>query len=260
MLMKFVSYRRNHVKMLQFVTKLRMAMQNTINVLLVDDDEKLRTMLVDYLQQQGFVVTTANSGQALDRLGDLSKIDVLILDLMLPDEDGLNICRRIHERYAELSILILSAKGEDIDRIIGLEIGADDYMAKPFNPRELVARIKSLTRRQIKISAQPPAKSVKFGHCELLVEQRKLLKNQQPIALTSGEFNILAAFATHPHKPLSREQLMTLAYGNDYAAYDRSIDVMISRLRKQIETDPNHPQHIKTVWGVGYVFIPEAEQ
>jgi two-component system phosphate regulon response regulator OmpR len=233
-------------------------------VLVVDDDMRLRDLLSRYLAEQGFLVKVVSDGGGMDRAFDKERFDLLVLDLMLPGEDGLAICRRLRGQKNDIPIVMLTAKGEDIDRIVGLEMGADDYLPKPFNPRELVARINAVLRR--KGSAPPPgapsaeAESVTFGEYTLDLATRTLTKAGQPITLTTGEFAMLKVLVTHPRTPLSREKLMELARGREYEVFDRAIDVQISRLRKLIEVDPAHPVFIQTVWGFGYVFVPDGRK
>jgi two-component system phosphate regulon response regulator OmpR len=235
-----------------------------LKVLVVDDDSRLRDLLRRYLSDNGFAVMTAESGQAMNKLWLRERYDVLILDLMLPGEDGLSILRRLRGAKDTTPIVMLTAKGEDVDRIVGLEMGADDYLAKPFNPRELLARIHAVLRRRAPEEApgapsQEPA-SVSFGEFTLDLATRTLKRQGEPVALTTGEFAVLKVFARHPRVPLSREKLMELARGREYEAFDRSLDVQISRLRKLVEPDPSKPRFIQTVWGLGYVFIPDGDQ
>lgn len=231
-------------------------------VLIVDDDIRLRNMLVKYLREQQFDVTAVANGVELDRKMRREHYHIIVLDLMMPGEDGLSICRRIREKNPKIPIIMLSAKGSDVDKIIGLEIGADDYLGKPFNPRELVARIKSLLRRQETGTPAAPDKNAQkmlFSDYTLDLQTRQLYKNGEVVPLTSGEFAILKVLCRHPHEPLSREKLMTFAKGREMQAYDRSIDIQVSRLRRIIEVDPSNPRIIQTVWGFGYVFVPEGE-
>lgn len=190
------------------------------------------------------------------------RFDALILDLMMPGEDGLQILRRLREQKDMTPIIMLTARGEDVDRIVGLEMGADDYIPKPFNPRELLARIHAVLRRR-PANEVPGAPSmegevVKFGEFELDLGTRELRKNGEPMPLTTGEFAVLKAFARHPGQPLSRDKLMEIARGREYEAFDRSLDVQVSRLRKLIEPDPSKPRFLQTVWGLGYIFIPDG--
>jgi two-component system phosphate regulon response regulator OmpR len=232
-------------------------------VLVVDDDQRLRDLLRRYLGDNGFNVFVAENAQAMNRIWLRERFDVLVLDLMMPGEDGLSILRRLRGGNDRTPIVMLTAKGEDVDRIIGLEMGADDYLPKPFNPRELLARINAVLRRRAAEEAPgaPTAEGepVVFGEFVLDLVTRTLSRAGEPISLTSGEFAVLKAFARHPRLPLSREKLMEMARGREYEAFDRSLDVQISRLRKLIEPDPAKPRYIQTVWGLGYVFIPEGQ-
>jgi two-component system phosphate regulon response regulator OmpR len=186
--------------------------------------------------------------------------DVIVLDLMLPGEDGLSLARRLRAE-SNVPILMLSARGEEIDRVVGLEMGADDYLAKPFNPRELLARIHAVLRRQpAPESPGAPATDlgqVSFGPFVFDAAMRTLHRDGVPVPLTGGEFALLKVFARHPRVPLTREKLMVLARGREYGAFDRSLDVQVSRLRKLLEADPTKPRYVQTVWGVGYVFVPD---
>jgi two-component system, OmpR family, phosphate regulon response regulator OmpR len=184
-----------------------------------------------------------------------------VLDLMLPGEDGLAVCRRLRAQPSAPAIIMLTAKGDEVDRIVGLEMGADDYLPKPFNPRELLARINAVLRR--KSAAAPPGAPEaggvhEFGEFSLNLATRTLTRGGKAVSLTTGEFSVLKVLVQHPRQPLSRDKLMELARGREYEVFDRSIDVQISRLRKIVEDDPSHPKHIQTVWGFGYVFVPEA--
>ncbi len=231
-------------------------------VLVVDDDQRLRDLLRRYLGDNGFNVYVAENAQAMNRIWLRERFDVVVLDLMMPGEDGLSILRRLRGGNDRTPIVMLTAKGEDVDRIIGLEMGADDYLPKPFNPRELLARINAVLRRRgAEESPGAPsssAESMAFGDFVLDLATRTLTRAGEPITLTTGEFAVLKAFARHPRVPLSREKLMEMARGREYEAFDRSLDVQISRLRKLIEPDPAKPRFIQTVWGLGYVFIPDG--
>ena len=186
----------------------------------------------------------------------------MVLDLMLPGEDGLAICRRLRGQGERMPIIMLTAKGDDVDRIVGLEIGADDYLAKPFNPRELVARIQAVLRRaparETPGAPSAASETVAFGAFTLNLGTRSLARGDEPVTLTTGEFALLKVLAQHPRQPLSRDKLMELARGREFGAFDRAIDVQISRLRKLIEADPSKPAFIQTVWGFGYVFVPDG--
>ena len=229
-------------------------------VLVVDDDVRIRDLLRRYLMQEGFEVMLAEDGKALNRVLQREAVDLIVLDLMMPGEDGLAICRRLRGAGNDVAIIMLTAKGDDVDRIIGLEIGADDYLPKPFNPRELVARIHAVLRRR---TAPPPAGApaegglVTFGDITLDMGTRELRRGEEITRLTTGEFGLLRVLVEHPRQPMSRDKLMELARGREYEVFDRAIDVQMSRLRKLIEDDPAHPKHIQTVWGFGYVFVPD---
>jgi len=231
------------------------------HLLVVDDDPKLRELLRRYLAENQFEVSLAQDGPAMNRLLQRQPVDLIVLDLMLPGEDGLSIVRRLRGGGDTTPVIMLTAKGDDVDRIVGLEMGADDYIAKPFNPRELLARIHAVLRRQpaadLPGAPSSDAAEVEFGEFRLNLAQRTLHRKDEQVPLTSGEFAVLKVFARHPRVPLSREKLMMLARGREYSAFDRSLDVQISRLRKLIEADPQHPRYLQTVWGVGYVFIPD---
>ena len=229
-------------------------------ILVVDDDLRMRDLLVRYLGGEGYEVKAAADAPAMDKLLARERYDLVVLDLMLPGEDGLAVCRRLRAQGAAPAIIMLTAKGDDVDRIVGLEMGADDYLPKPFNPRELLARINAVLRR--KVPSGPPGApaeggSLQFGEFELNLSTRTLTRAGKPVSLTTGEFSVLKVLAQHPRTPLSRDKLMELARGREYEVFDRSIDVRISRLRKIVESDPAHPRHIQTVWGFGYVFVPD---
>lgn len=236
--------------------------ERTPKILIVDDDPRLRDLLRRYLGENGFNVLVSENGEAMKRLWVREHFDVLILDLMMPCEDGLAILKRLRAEKDMTPVIMLTARGEDVDRILGLELGADDYLGKPFNPRELLARIHAVLRRRPRQDA-PGAPSmenevVKFGDFELDVGTRVLKKNGEIVPLTTGEFAVLKAFARHPRQPLSRDKLMEMARGREYEAFDRSLDVQVSRLRKLLEPDPSKPRYLQTVWGLGYVFIPDS--
>jgi two-component system phosphate regulon response regulator OmpR len=200
----------------------------------------------------------------MDRALDREFYDLIVLDLMLPGEDGLAICRRLRGARNEVPIIMLTAKGEDVDRIVGLELGADDYLPKPFNPRELVARIHAVLRRR---AAPPPPGApaaaeevVRFGQVEVNLATRELTREGATTQLTTGEFGLLKVLVDHPRQPLSRDKLMELARGREYEVFDRAIDVQVSRLRKLVEDDASKPRYIQTVWGFGYVFVPDGNK
>jgi DNA-binding response OmpR family regulator len=218
-------------------------------------------LLLRYLGEQGYEVKAVADGSEMDRALTRSRFHLLVLDLMLPKEDGLSILRRLRGAGEDVPVILLTAKGDEIDRIVGLEMGADDYLPKPFNPRELVARINAVLRRK---GLQPVGapdteeKRIAFGDCELDLATRVLTKAGVSTALTTGEFALLRVLATHPRQPLTRDKLMELARGRDHDPFDRAIDVQVSRLRKLIEPDPAKPRFIQTVWGHGYVFVPDG--
>ncbi|MQY50432.1 two-component system response regulator OmpR [Rhodocyclus tenuis] len=232
-----------------------------LKILVVDDDQRLRELLQRYLGEQGFVVRTAECAKSMDQRLDRERFDLIVLDLMLPGEDGLSICRRLRAADPQQAVIMLTARGDEVDRIVGLEMGADDYLPKPFNPRELVARINAVQRRR---GATPPGapiadvSHIAFGGVEVDFAARTLRRGEETIALTTGEFAVLRALLQNPHQPLSRNRLMTLARGREQGPFDRTIDVQISRLRKLIEPDPAQPRYLQTVWGHGYVFVPDT--
>jgi two-component system, OmpR family, phosphate regulon response regulator OmpR len=230
-------------------------------ILVCDDDARIRDLLRRYLAQEGFDVLLAEDGRTLTRIMTRETADLIVLDLMMPGEDGLTICQRLRAANDFTPIIMLTAKGEDVDRIVGLEVGADDYLSKPFNPRELLARINAVLRRR-PTPEMPGAPSTenevaKFGPFTFDLGARTLHKNSEELTLTSGEFAMLKVLVRHPRVPLSREKLAQLARGREFEPFDRSLDVQVSRLRKLIEVDPAAPRMIQTVWGVGYVFVPE---
>lgn len=230
-------------------------------IIVVDDDARLRALLQRYLEEQGYLVKAVADSQQMDKALGRELYSLMVLDLMLPGEDGMTICQRLRESENNIPIIMLTAKGDDADRIAGLDAGADDYLAKPFNPQELLARIRAVLRRQVKELPGAPSQDqqmVSFGPFELDLSTRTLLKNGDGIALTTGEFAVMKALVQHPREPLTRDKLMNLARGREWSAMERSIDVQVSRLRRLIEEDPANPRYIQTVWGVGYVFIPDG--
>ena len=231
------------------------------NILVVDDDPGLRDLLRRYLSEQGFEVFTAGDGKAMDAEMAQRRIDLVILDLMLPGEDGLAIARRLRAE-GSLPIIMLSAKGEDIDRIIGLEVGADDYLPKPFNPRELLARIRAVTRRHeptpLERAGEAP-EVIKFDVFSLDLTTHRLFRGDEQIPLTASEFSLLRVFAQHPNRVLTRDRLIDLLKGYERSPFDRSIDIRVARLRRKLEPDPAEPQFIRTIWGEGYLFSPQGK-
>ena len=232
-------------------------------ILVVDDDLRLRDLLNRYLTEQGFAVRTVSDANEMNRQLARERYDLMVLDLMLPGEDGLAVCRRLRGNSENMPIIMLTAKGDEVDRIVGLEVGADDYLPKPFSPRELVARIQAVLRRRP--AAAPPgapstsAQVAAFGAFRLDLATRTLTRDGEEVPLTTGEFALLKVLVEHPRVPLSRDKLMELARGREFGAFDRSIDVQVSRLRKLVEADPAKPAYIQTVWGFGYVFIPDGK-
>jgi DNA-binding response OmpR family regulator len=230
-------------------------------VLIVDDDRSAREMLAEYLVTHGYRALQAEDGAAMRAELEREPPDVVLLDLRLPGEDGLTLARYLRERY-DVGIIMVTGAGAVVDRIVGLEVGADDYLAKPFDPRELLARLKSVLRR---IQARPPAgaapgaaaRRVRFGRCELdLAAHRLFDADGRDIAITSMEFDLLKVFTENPGKALSRDRILTLTHNREWEPFDRSIDIRITRLRRKIEPDPERPQVIRTVRNVGYMFVP----
>jgi len=230
-------------------------------ILLVEDEPGLVMTLSDLLGAEGYEVESATDGPTGLAKAVKEKYDLIVLDVMLPGKSGLELCRDLRAK-SDIPILMLTAMGEETDRIVGLEMGADDYVPKPFNPRELVARINAVLRRRQ--PAGPPGAPAsqteihRFGAFELNLATRSLTREGKDVSLTTGEFSVLKVLVQHPRTPLSRDKLMELARGREYEVFDRSIDVQISRLRKIVEEDPSKPRHIQTVWGFGYVFVPDG--
>ena len=227
-------------------------------LLIIDDEKKLRNLLTRYLEKEGFKVAAVANGVEMDAYLDNHEVDLVILDLMLPGEDGLSIGRRLHQQK-NLPIIILSAKRDETDRIVGLEIGADDYLTKPFSPRELLARIRSVLRRNNQNEAKQSNNTVNsgiysLGAFHLDTNKHEFTNNDKNINLTSSEFNMLSIFLQNPNKVLSRDTLLEMIKGYERDPSDRSIDICIGRIRKKIEPDPSNPIYIKTIWGVGYIF------
>jgi len=248
--------------MLENRSNIQPAINPTRKILIVDDDPRLRGLLRRYLSEQGFLVYAAENALGMKKYWQRDIFDLLILDVMMPDEDGFSICRRLRSANDTTPIIMLTAKAQDHDRIAGLELGADDYLSKPFNPRELLARIHAVLRRKNK-EEHPGApchqlESVPFGAYTLDLSNRTLNSEGEKIYVTTGEFSVLKVFARNPRVPLSRDKLMELSRGREYAAFERSLDVQISRLRRLIEPNPSKPQFIQTVWGLGYVFVPNG--
>lgn len=232
------------------------------HILIVDDDGEIRNLLSAYLQKNGLRVTAVGDGKAMERALVAARIDLIVLDLMLPGDDGLTLCRQLRAK-SDIPVLMLTARSDETDRVVGLEMGADDYVAKPFNPRELVARIQAVMRRQphtLPGAPTPEDEIVAFGRVKVNLGTRVLVRDGEEIQLTTGEFSLLKVLLTHPRQPLSRDKLMELARGREYGVFDRAIDVQVSRLRKLVEDDPAKPRYIQTVWGFGYVFVPDEQK
>ncbi len=236
--------------------------QQNPHILVVDDDPDLHELLGRYLSEQGFEVTGVEDGAAMDRFLATRSTDLIILDLMLPGEDGLSIAKRLRSDR-DTPIIMLSARGEEVDRIVGLEVGADDYLPKPFNPRELLARIRAVLRRPTAPSNaesdNAQEQTFSFGPFRLDPVTQELTRDEEKVSLTSGEFALLKIFVEHPNRVLSRDTLVDRLKGFERSPYDRSIDVRVTRLRRKIESDPSSPVYIHTVWGEGYRFSPGNE-
>jgi len=236
------------------------AMQGGPHILIVDDHREIRDLVSRALTKEGFRVSTAADGRAMQKVMADGRIDLILLDLMLPGEDGLSLCRTLRAE-SNVPIIMLTAKGEEVDRVIGLEMGADDYLSKPFGSRELVARIKAVLRRSqegsSKRDSEQKPKSYHFDRWGFDTGARALLRDDGvTVPLSTGEYDLLIALVERPQRVLNRDQLLDLARGRSAAGLDRSIDTQVSRLRKKLELDPSDPQIIKTVWGGGYVFTP----
>lgn len=238
-------------------------MESSPHVLVVDDHRDIRDLVAKYLTKNGLRVSTAEGGAAMKRALKASAVDLVVLDIMMPGEDGLILCRHLRET-TDLPVILLTAMAEDTDRVIGLEIGADDYLTKPFNPRELLARIKAVLRRAQSLPRQRvplAADRVRFDRWTFDAGRREIVDGDgTAVPLSSAEFRLLSAFLKHPRIVLSREQLLDLTQGRSAKTFDRSIDNQVSRLRRKIEADPKNPEVIKTVWGGGYLFAAEVKR
>lgn len=229
-------------------------------ILLVDDDPELRRLLATFLGRHGYDTLLLPDTQQLDAFLARYQPHLVVLDLMLPGEDGLAACRRLRQQGESLPIIMLTARAEPVDRVIGLEIGADDYLGKPFDPRELVARIEAVLRRGRTPAASPvdAGAAFRFGEWEFDRTARRLSRGGKEVMLTSGEFALLNVLIGHAGRPMKRERLLEMTRGEESASFDRAIDVQIHRLRRLIEADPAKPRYLQTVWGVGYVFVPDT--
>ncbi|MCG7908871.1 MAG: response regulator [Candidatus Thiodiazotropha taylori] len=234
-------------------------MPETATVLVVDDEPELREILSEYFDNQGLVVHTAASAEEARSIFSQKLPDLAILDIRMPGEDGLSLARWIRDQHKDMGIIMLTTAGDVVDRVVGLEMGADDYMPKPFDLRELLARVKSVLRRRAESSSssEPAQKGrMRFGICEFDLEMHCLYDEQgNEKQLTAMEFDLLKVFAEHPNRALSRDQLMELAHNKDWGVFDRSIDLRIMRLRRKIEPNPEKPEVIKTVRGIGYMYV-----
>jgi two-component system phosphate regulon response regulator OmpR len=234
------------------------------DIIVVDDEPEIRSMLADYLSHVGFSVREAEDGVAMRRILAEQPTDLVILDINMPGEDGLSLARFLRAN-TEVGIVMLTAAGEVVDRVVGLELGADDYIAKPVDLRELLARIRAVLRRlragpaEAVAGGAAAATTMPIGACQLDLEAHRLYDaDGQEVPITSMEFDLLKAFVEHPNRVLSRDQLLDLAHNKDWEPFDRSIDIRIARLRRKIETDPSKPQVVKTVRGAGYIFVPKT--
>jgi two-component system, OmpR family, response regulator len=266
---KYVRRRGSHIQThipqklrnaLVYITK----MQGAPHILIVDDHREIRELVSRALTKEGFRVSAAADGRAMRKIMADSRIDLVLLDLMLPGEDGLSLCRTLRAE-SNVPIIMLTAKGEEVDRVIGLEMGADDYLPKPFGSRELIARIKAVLRRSQETISKGEAghrpKNYRFDRWGLDTGSRALIRDDGvTVPLSTGEYDLLIALVERPQRVLNRDQLLDLARGRSSAGLDRSIDTQVSRLRKKLEIDPSDPQIIKTVWGGGYMFTPVVTQ
>ncbi len=237
-------------------------MNDNGHILVVDDQREICDLVQDYLSSEGYRVSTAHDGAEMRRVMAQAPVDLVILDLMLPGEDGLTLARSLREEL-EVGIIILTGRGETVDRIIGLEMGADDYLPKPFHLRELLARVKSVLRRASSRAAERPAAPrarLRFAGWNLDLSSRELISPAgEDVRLTTGEFDLLAAFVNNANQVLSRDRLLDLARNREAGPFDRTIDVQVGRLRRKLEGDPQRPTLIKTVRGSGYIFTPPVE-
>lgn len=248
--------------MISLVLILAKKLKRSPHILIVDDDREIRDLVGRVLERDGFRISRAEDGNVLRKILRDSAIDLIVLDVMLPGQDGLSLCRELRGASIMTPILMLTAKGDDIDRILGLEMGADDYLPKPFNSRELIARIKAILRRagtSVTDTDDPEARYYCFEHWRLDTGKRELLdKDNVVVSLSSGEFDLLLALLKRPQRTLTRDQLLDITRGRSTMVFDRSIDIQISRLRRKLRDDPKEPRIIKTVWGGGYHFAPDV--
>ena len=235
-------------------------MSGSAHIVVVDDDEDVRSTVAEYLRRNGYAVSEADGGEALRALMAERPIELALLDINMPGDDGLTLAREIRAS-GEAGIIMLTARNDDVDRIVGLEVGADDYVTKPFNPRELLARVKAVLRRAGRGGEAPATmgREVQMGVCRLNLDSRKLFAaDGSEVPITAMEYDLLSTFARHPRRVLSRDQLLDLAHSKEMEPFDRSIDTRVTRIRRKIEKDPAHPECIRTVRGAGYVFNPDC--
>lgn len=231
-------------------------------VAIVEDDPEIAGLVADVLVRDGFEAVVCRDASELERLTARRRIDLVLLDLMLPGEDGLSICRRLHAAHVPIPVIMVTAKGDDIDRVLGLELGADDYLTKPFNPRELVARVRAVLRRtrDAHRSMAIAGRRYRFAGWTLDAGSRELIDSSAThVELTGGEFDLLLALLDHPQRVLTRDQLLDWTRGRDASPYDRTVDVQLSRLRRKLGDDPKRPTMIRTVRSGGYLFSPSVE-
>ena len=230
-------------------------------ILIVDDEPDVREVLEEYFVTHGYAAVVAENAGAAKAIAAARPIDLALLDINMPGEDGLSLARHLRERYAKIAIVMLTSAGTVVDRIVGLEMGADDYVPKPFDPRELMARVKSVLRRTSDAGhGDLGAERVRIGRCVLDVAAHRLTdENGSEVAMSSLEFDLLKALAEHPNRPLSRERILNLHQRQDWDPFDRSVDLRIMRLRKKVEPDPDHPRFIRTIRNEGYMFVPDGK-
>ena len=259
--MSFVTFRHTFFGEIERAAFYTDHMTNTPHILIVDDNAEIRDLVSRFLVKDGYRVSTAADGREMHKALADKRIDLILLDLMLPGEDGLSLCRTLRAT-SSTPIIMLTAKGEEFDRVLGLEMGADDYIAKPFGTREVLARIKAVLRRTSGVSVSPTLKNTscfQFAGWTLNVDKRELVSNDNVVTpLSTGEFDLLIVFVERPKRVLNRDQLLDLARGRAATVFDRSIDTQVSRLRRKLEIDPKAPEIIKTVWGGGYMFTPDV--
>jgi DNA-binding response OmpR family regulator len=232
--------------------------EDTQRILVVDDDVALRDLVTDYLASSGYRVETAGDGETMRNVLRTLDVDLLVLDLMLPGEDGLSLLRWLREHHGP-PVIIVSARGDEVDRVVGLELGADDYLAKPFGPRELLARVRAVLRRSLETNVSSDTQTLSFGPFRLNITSHVMSRDNNEIPLTFGEFNLLRVLLEHANQVLSRDHLISLLKGYERLPFDRSIDVRVTRLRRKIEPKPESPIYLRTVWGEGYLFTPRGE-